>query len=133
MNEAWARAAESSFVSLGTYRRNGQRVDVPVWIAADGEALVVTTEVNTGKMKRLRRDTRVRMVPCSRFGTVDPDAAIAEGVAQIVEQGPEFDSANRALGAKYGFQFRAFLAVERLVRRLRRQNGRRLILRITTA
>jgi PPOX class probable F420-dependent enzyme len=131
--DAWRVIAASEFVSLGTYRRNGEVVATPVWIAPDGDELVVTTERNTGKVKRLRNDARVVMRPCSRMGKVDPDAPTVEASGRLAGPADEDRAANDALGRKYGFQFRAILGFERFVRTLQRRDGQRVILRISPA
>ena len=112
------------FVSLITFRRTGAPVATPVWIAPDGDALVVTTPVESGKVKRLRRDRRVELRPCSRRGKVADGAPMVAAVAEIV---PPDDRSTGALRKKYGLQYRIISAVERVVPR-----GRdRVILRIT--
>ena len=63
------------FVSLTTFRRTGASVATPVWIAPDGDVLVVTTPVESGKVKRLRPDPRVELRPCSRRGAVADGAS----------------------------------------------------------
>jgi hypothetical protein len=55
--------AGEQFVSVTTFRRDGTPVPTPVWIAQDGDALVVTTPAGTGKVKRLRHDPRVEPAP----------------------------------------------------------------------
>lgn len=129
-SDAWSRIAASSFVSLVTFRKNGQAVATPVWIAPDGDELVVTTEVSTGKVKRLRRNSQVTLEPCSRMGKVEADSVALVAQGRIVDND---ERANRALAAKYGFQFRAILGVERFVRRLQRKPGERVIIRITAS
>ncbi len=47
-----AELARSMFVLLTTYRRDGEAVPTPVWIADDGERLLVTTGAASGKVKR---------------------------------------------------------------------------------
>ena len=74
---------DAKFVSLTTFRRSGERVSTPVWVARDGDALVVTTPEGSGKVKRLRHNPRVEMVPCSRRGRVDEDVEPVAGVVQI--------------------------------------------------
>jgi PPOX class probable F420-dependent enzyme len=127
-SDDWTRIGDSAFVSLGTYRKNGAVVATPVWIARDGDELVVTTERSTGKVKRLRNDPRVTLRPSSRMGRVAPDAIRVEGVARLDD---DLRPANDALKAKYGWQFRAVLGFERLLRRLQRTNGERVIVRIS--
>ena len=55
--------ADEKFVSLTTFRKNGVGVPTPVWIGRDGDALVVTTPVGSGKVKRLRRNCTVELRP----------------------------------------------------------------------
>lgn len=117
--------ADQSFVSLTTFRRNGAPVATPVWIAPDGDALVVTTGVDTGKVRRLRHDPRVELRPCGRFGSVADDAPVAGGVAQVVAAD---ERSVAALRRKYGLQFRIAMTAERLFRRSRPE---RVIIRIT--
>jgi PPOX class probable F420-dependent enzyme len=128
---SWDAVARSPFVSLGTYRRNGDLVSVPVWIAPDGDDLVVTSERGTGKVKRLRNDDRVVMRPCGRLGKVQPGAPTARGVGRVVGSPDVEVSASRALGRKYGWQYRVILGFERLMRRIQRRDGERVILRVS--
>ena len=118
--------AGEQFVSLTTFRRNGTPVPTPVWLARDGDALVVTTPENTGKVKRLRHDPRVELRPCSRLGRVHPDAPTITGTAEVVTPASGHLA---ALRRKYGLQYRILSVVERLT------GGRRerVILRITLA
>ncbi|MEV7758281.1 PPOX class F420-dependent oxidoreductase [Microbacterium sp. NPDC089180] len=129
----WREIASSPFVSLGTFRKNGALAAVPVWIARDGDELVVTSERSTGKVKRLRNDSRVVLRPCSRMGSIDPDAITVEAHARIAGPATDDDRADRALRRKYGLQFRIILGVEALVRRIQRKPGDRVILRISRA
>lgn len=127
----WREIAASDFVSLGTYRKNGTLVSVPVWIARDGDELVVTTERNTGKVKRLRRDGRVTLRPCSRMGAVEPDAITVEAEARIAAPATDDARADAALRRKYRLQYRLILGFEALVRKVQRKPGDRVIIRIT--
>ncbi|MDQ1136616.1 PPOX class probable F420-dependent enzyme [Microbacterium sp. SORGH_AS 1204] len=129
----WREIAASPFVSLGTYRRNGALVAVPVWIARDGDELVVTSERATGKVKRLRNDGRVTLRPCSRMGAVEPDAITVEATGRIAGPATDDARADTALRRKYGLQYRAILGVEAFVRRLQRRPGDRVIVRISRA
>ncbi|MFL6026781.1 MAG: PPOX class F420-dependent oxidoreductase [Friedmanniella sp.] len=116
------------FVSLTTFRRSGQPVATPVWVAADGDALVVITPEGTGKVKRLRHDPRVELRPCSRSGIVAPGAPVLLGQAEIVADPARTARIINLIGAKYGLEYRLVLLIERLAVRRRRP---RLGLRIT--
>lgn len=129
----WREIASAEFVSLATFRRNGAEVATPVWIARDGDELVVTTERNTGKVKRLRRDDRVALRPCTRMGKVEPDAITVQARARVAGPSTEDRRADAALRRKYGWQFRAILGFEAFVRRLQRRPDDRVILRISRA
>jgi PPOX class probable F420-dependent enzyme len=127
----WREIASSPFVSLTTYRRNGTAVATPVWVARDGDELVVTTERKTGNVTRLRNEGRVTLRPCSRMGTVAPDAITVRGRARIAGPSTEDGRAGSALRRKYGWQFRAITGFEALVRRVQRRPADRVIVRIS--
>jgi PPOX class probable F420-dependent enzyme len=122
-----AEMADEQFVSLTTFRRSGAPVATPVWVARDGDDLVVTTIADSGKVKRLRNDPRVELRPSTRRGTVAADAPVASGVATVVA--PD-ERSTAALRRKYGLQYRLITGVERVLARGRRE---RVILRITAA
>ena len=98
----WREIAQSPFVSLATFRRDGTAVATPVWVARDGDELVVTTERKTGKVKRLRNDDRVTLRPCSRMGAVEPDAVVVEARGRIAGPSTDDRRADAALRRRVG-------------------------------
>lgn len=120
--------ADEKFVSLTTFRRNGVGVPTPVWIGRDGDALVVTTPVGSGKVKRLRRNRAVELRPCNRRGTVQDDAPTVTAVAEIVEGDAAMRRLDEVLKPKYSLEYRVVMGIERL---LRRGSPQRVMLRIT--
>jgi len=59
------------YLSLETYRKNGEPVRTPVWFAAaPGPILYVYTTADSGKVKRLRRTNEARIALCNVRGTV---------------------------------------------------------------
>ncbi len=127
---AFAALGDEAFVSLSTFRKTGEAVATAVWIARDGEALIVTTPAESGKIKRLRNDPRVEMRPCSRFGKVKEGAVAVRGTAEILGAQASAGPLAGVVRRKYGLEYRIIMAVERL--RDRRQKPR-LLLRITSA
>ena len=119
----FAALGDERFVSLTTFRRSGAPVATPVWVARDGRDLVVTTPAESGKVKRLRRDARVELRPCTRTGRVDPQAAAVPGVAEVLTD----ETGRELIRRKYGLEYRVVMAVERLTRAGRRP---RVLLRI---
>ena len=112
----------STYVSLTTFRRTGAPVATPVWAAPDGDALVVWTRADSGKVKRLRHTARVTVAPCDVRGRVQGPAvdAVAEFVAR-----EDWPSALAALRRAYGLRFTLGNATSRLWHRLLRRPGRR--------
>ena len=100
--------ADHRYVSFTTYRRNGDAVSSAVWIAplSDGRA-AFTTDPTSGKVKRLRNNASVTLVPCDVRGKVEPGTSAVTGTATIVAPDAEgFGEVDRAMKAKYGIQFR---------------------------
>ncbi len=118
--------ADEHFVSLTTYRTTGVGVATPVWIARDGDALIVTTPADTGKVKRVRNNQVVELSPSSRMGKVADDAPVATGVAEIVEEDARLTA---IFSRKYRLEYRIFMWIES-----RGKSGKkpRVVLRITT-
>ncbi|MFL6319571.1 MAG: PPOX class F420-dependent oxidoreductase [Nitrososphaeraceae archaeon] len=59
-----------AYINLETYRRNGQPVATPVWFTIDdnNKMIYVVTRTDTGKVKRLRNNSKVRIMPCGMRG-----------------------------------------------------------------
>ena len=94
------------YLSLETFRKNGQGVRTPVWFAQEGDALFVWTEANSGKAKRIRRDGRVRIAPSTGAG---------EALGEWTEARAQTDDSPEALRhiqalmrKKYGVSFDLF-------------------------
>jgi PPOX class probable F420-dependent enzyme len=99
---AFENLAKSRYVSLETYRKNGTGVQTPVWVARDGANLVVFTNGDSYKVKRLRRNPKLRIAECGVRGALK--GPWHEATARLVEDPAEKDSAIGAIRAKYGWQ-----------------------------
>jgi PPOX class probable F420-dependent enzyme len=84
---------------LVTYRRSGKPVPTPVWAAEAGGRLYVRSERAAGKVKRLRRDPRLLVAPCTVRGK--PLGAPFEARARVLDADEE-PVGERALAARYG-------------------------------
>jgi hypothetical protein len=118
MDDATRFLGAQQYVELTTFRRNGKGVATPVWIAPDGEDLLVVTVDDTGKTKRLAHTARVELRPCSVRGEVAPDAPRYAGHASVHRDAAAVARVKRAIGAKYGWWYRALTVVEPVVNRL---------------
>jgi len=62
------------YLSLETFRKSGEGVRTPVWFATEEKGgapvLYIYTIGNTGKVKRIRNNPRVRIAPCDMRGNV---------------------------------------------------------------
>jgi PPOX class probable F420-dependent enzyme len=125
---AFAALGSERFVSLTTFRRSGEGVSTPVWVARDGDALVVTTPEGSGKVKRLRHTPRVELRPCSRTGRVDDAVAPLVASTEILSDEASGHRLTGLIRRKYGLEYRIVMGIERLSRSGRR---RRVLLRIS--
>jgi PPOX class probable F420-dependent enzyme len=114
------RLGAASYVLLTTFRKDGRAVPTPVWVARDGDELVVYSAPDAGKVKRIRRDGTVRVAPCTVRGR--PTGPEVPGHARLLDD----DGIRRALAAiakKYGFQYWLTTLGGRLRRRRRLPAG----------
>jgi PPOX class probable F420-dependent enzyme len=61
----------AQYALLTTYRRDGRAVPTPLWVVRDGDALAVWTPTNAGKVKRIRRSSRVLIGACDFRGNLE--------------------------------------------------------------
>lgn len=94
--------ADASYISLETFKRDGNGVKTPVWCAPLDDDIVVFSESRAFKVKRLRRDAKIRVAPCDVRGKVIGEWC--SGTGQIVELDAEQSRAYQALHKKYGWQ-----------------------------
>jgi PPOX class probable F420-dependent enzyme len=126
----FAAFRDHKYISLETFKKNGEGVKTPVWFAADpasdlagdGARLYIYTIGNTGKVKRVRNNGHVKIAPCTIKG--DPLGDWADANAEIVT-GEIASQAMKLLNKKYfplkqilGF-FALFSRRERIVMAIR--------------
>jgi len=75
--------AGQRYLNLESVKRDGTPVQTPVWFAEEQDILYVYTLANAGKVKRIRRNARVRLAPCTMRGKVigpwvEADATIVD-------------------------------------------------------
>jgi len=104
---------QESYVSLETFRKTGEGVKTPVWIAPDpdDERLYVYTNQTSWKVKRIRRNGSVRLAACTASGRITGDEHAAE--ARMLDGGDEQTRGFDAVIAKYGWQMRSALLLSR--------------------
>ena len=89
------------YCRLTTFRGSGAAVATPVWFALADGRLYIVTQQGSGKVKRLRHRTDVRVAPSTARGAVL--GAEVGGQARVLAPS-EAAVALRALQAKYGWR-----------------------------
>ena len=113
--DPFAYLYQYQFLLLKTFRRNGEAVATPVWFASENGKLYITTNINTGKVKRIRNNGRATMTPADRSGKVLADGKEVAGKARLLPTN-EQAHAVQLLAHKYGFMFRMISLVRRVGR-----------------
>jgi PPOX class probable F420-dependent enzyme len=129
-DSAFAALGDEWFLSLTTFRKSGERVSTPVWIARDGDALIVTTPQASGKVKRLRNSPRVEVRPCNRMGRVKDGVEPVAGVAEVLTNEGIRERLTGIIRRKYWLEYWMVMSIERLIKS---GQENRVILRITPA
>ena len=95
-----------NYLNLETTRKNGHTVKTPVWFVKDGDTLLVWTEADSGKVKRIRRNGKVRVVPSTAYG--ETLGKWVNGTA-IADSSPDaIKYVTNKFKQKYGMMFKAF-------------------------
>ncbi|NKY88094.1 PPOX class F420-dependent oxidoreductase [Nocardia veterana] len=81
----WNELAQQKYVLLTTYKKDGTPVGTPVWVAPDGDRLVVWTNPKTWKVKRLRRNAAVTLQACDNRGR-PKGTEVSAGTARILDE-----------------------------------------------
>jgi len=90
---------DQKYINLETYKKDGTPISTPVWFVIDKNLIYVITRDSTGKVKRLKHNQDVRIVPCSFKGQSKNEWV--KGKAEIIT-GEEADKAIKLRKKKYG-------------------------------
>jgi len=108
------------YISIETYRKTGDPVRTPVWFVEENGELFVRTDSDTGKIKRIRNNPKVRVATSNMRGTVK--GSWVEGEARIID--PESSKhVFSLLRKKYGIPYRLIRFTERFSRSKSRPVG----------
>ena len=94
---------DQKYINLETYKKDGTSIRTPVWFVIDTDLIYVITRDSTGKVKRLRNNQDVRVVPCSFKGEVKNEWV--KGKTEMIT-GEEADKAIKLRKKKYGMSAR---------------------------
>jgi uncharacterized protein len=118
------------YLSVTTFKRDGTAVATPVWFVADNGRLLVVTDAESFKVKRIRRNPAVTVARCSASGRVhgEPVAARAEILPDT-----EMGRTERLMNRKYRLDRVIIVPVYRVVQWLRgaKRSGTNIVVAIT--
>jgi len=89
------------YINLETYRRNGQAVLTTVWFVMDAGTIYIRTDMNSGKVKRIKNNPNIRITPSGARGQLK--GKWIEGKIKMAGS-LELEHANQLLEQKYGIQ-----------------------------
>jgi uncharacterized protein len=117
----FAALAAERYISLTTFKRDGSAASTPVWVVSDdGTRLLVWTGADTWKVKRIRRDARVRVAASDARGRTRGESV--DGRARLLGTDAAA-TVEPLLRNKYGLQKRALDLFNGLMRAISRRPG----------
>ena len=123
----FSRFRKEEFLSLETYRKNGETIKSPMWFAQDNDALYLWTMADSSKVKRIRNNPHVNIAPCKRMGEVTGEWMTAH--ATIDDSPIVVAQVEAMLLKKIGLFFRIFRFIDAI--RDRQKNAHRICIKLT--
>ena len=108
--------ARERYISLTTFKRDGTAASTPVWVAGEDGQLLVWTAADSWKVKRIKRDGRVRVAPCNARGK--PRGAALDCIATVLPESSHVEELERK---KYGWRMTAIGTLTRVGRFIKRE------------
>jgi hypothetical protein len=90
---------KQQYLNLETYRKSGQGVRTPLWFVEDQGVLYMRTPAASAKIRRIRNNAQVRVVPSDMRG--NPIGGWIDGEAQLIPAA-EAEWVNLLVKRKYG-------------------------------
>ena len=111
MAPTFAEVSEAKYILLTTFTKDGRPKPTPIWAAPDGDRLIVITEADAWKVKRIRNTPRVTLAVCDMRGR--PKSEAVEATAAILDKS-ENDRIYQAIIKRYGIAGRVFSLFSKL-------------------
>jgi PPOX class probable F420-dependent enzyme len=109
---------DGKYLSLTSFKRDGTGVATPVWFVAEDGRLLVMTDGSSGKVKRIRRNARVTVAPCTGTGRLR--GAPIDARAELLPEG-EREHVEQLMARKYRLDRILVLPLYRAVQWMRRR------------
>lgn len=88
------------YISVETFRKDGTSVKTPVWFTIKDNLIYVVTRDQTGKVKRLKNNNKVKIATCNIKGKIS--GKWSSGTVEILGEQETKDAVKRR-DKKYGF------------------------------
>jgi PPOX class probable F420-dependent enzyme len=99
MAPTFAEVSKARYILLTTFTKDGRPKQTAVSVAPDGDRLLVHTEEDSWKVKRIRNTPRVTVAVCDMRGR--PKGEPVEAVAKVLDKAEAAD-VQRAITKRYG-------------------------------
>src|SRR5579863_6010647 len=109
-NDSLRQFDNAKYLLLETFRKNGSGVRTPIFFAENNGLLYISTPSRTAKVKRLRSNDNVKVVPTNFRGT-KVEGQWQSGKARIVNDQATIKLVNSLLNKQHPFlrRVRAFI------------------------
>lgn len=128
MNSTSHPLDHEQYISLVTFRKNGASVATPMWFATDNARLYAYSEIDAGKIKRIRANPKVEVAACNFKGVVSGPAYTATAMVLDADQGA---FVHGLLNRKYTWKKRLFELAGSITKTFRKNKGADAFIAIT--
>lgn len=97
---------KQKYINLETFRKTGEGVKTPVWFVEEDNTLYTRTVYDSWKVKRLKRNPRIKVVPSDSRGS--ELGTWQDGEAYVIEDADINAHINKLFNKKYGLLKRGF-------------------------
>ena len=100
--------ADKEYINLITFRKDKTPVPTPVWLSSLEGCLVVTTNLNAGKVKRIRNNGLATIYVTNQNGSEKLSEAI-DVKASLIDNEEEKQLGIKSIQKKYGAMAKVFM------------------------
>ena len=91
------------YISIESFGKDGRTIHTPVWITSEDSNLFCWTLANSGKVKRIRNNSRVRLAPCDAAGNTKGIWVAAS--ARVLDSPRDVKAQAQRMSRKFGLKF----------------------------
>ena len=118
---------DAKYIAIESYKKDGTGIKTPVWQVAENGKLYVWTEKDSWKVKRIRKNSEIRVAKCDMRGGIHGEWMPA--FANLLDDPAEEQMMQKRLAQKYGLMFRFY----RFMGGLRGGDTTRTVIEISSA